>query len=424
MSHRTVLRPLAAMGAALALVLTGCSGPSEGTGSETSEPTDSLEIFSWWTASAEAAALSALTTEFENTYPGVEITNAAVAGGGGGNARAVLQTRLQGGDPPDSWMAGPGELARQYYDAGVIQPVTDVYDDELRAAIPSAVLDNMTIDGEIYSAAAGVGRGNVLFYNKELVESNGIELSANTGMDDLMGTVDRLKAAGVTPFCLGDATIFGDQVILDALLLASLGPDARNGLFDGSTEWTDPGVAEAVENYQTLLANANTDHSALTSSEAAGYLADGKCAYYIAGDWAYGYLKQAGAEDQVDFGYIPVPDTAGEYIAIIDTFVVAKDAANVVNAKRWLQSLSTVESQRAFSLEKGSIPVRTDVPMDGFPPYQVAAAKDFAQDTIVWGFSTGQIGTPSLLQSFGDAITAVNGGGGVDAFQAAMASAS
>ena len=53
--------------------------------------------------------------------PDVNIVNATVAGGGGSAARGVLQTRLAGGDPPDTWQVHPGfELIGQYVDPGFL----------------------------------------------------------------------------------------------------------------------------------------------------------------------------------------------------------------------------------------------------------------------------------------------------------------
>jgi glucose/mannose transport system substrate-binding protein len=74
-----------------------------------------LEVFSWWTSGGEGAALDALFSNYKKQYPDVEIVNAAVAGGGGSAARPVLQTRLAGGNPPDTWQSHPGyELLGQY----------------------------------------------------------------------------------------------------------------------------------------------------------------------------------------------------------------------------------------------------------------------------------------------------------------------
>src|SRR5215475_8144560 len=87
-----------------------------------------LEVFSWWTSGGEAAALDSLFKVYEKQNPGVDIINAAIAGGGGSNARPVLQTRLAGGNPPDTWQTHPGwELFGQYVQPGFCEPITELY---------------------------------------------------------------------------------------------------------------------------------------------------------------------------------------------------------------------------------------------------------------------------------------------------------
>jgi glucose/mannose transport system substrate-binding protein len=81
-----------------------------------------LEVFSWWTSGGEAKALESLFQAYKYKYPGVEVLNAAVTGGGGTAARPVLQTRLAAGDPPDVWQVHPGhELFGQYVPGGLLR---------------------------------------------------------------------------------------------------------------------------------------------------------------------------------------------------------------------------------------------------------------------------------------------------------------
>src|SRR5512136_2402219 len=67
-----------------------------------------LEIFSWW-AGDEGPALEALIAQYNKLYSGVEVVNSTVTGGSGVNARAVLKTRMLGGDPPDSFQVHAGQ---------------------------------------------------------------------------------------------------------------------------------------------------------------------------------------------------------------------------------------------------------------------------------------------------------------------------
>jgi glucose/mannose transport system substrate-binding protein len=42
-------------------------------------------------------------------HPNVEVVNATVTGGSGVNAKAVLKTRMLGGEPPDSFQVHAGQ---------------------------------------------------------------------------------------------------------------------------------------------------------------------------------------------------------------------------------------------------------------------------------------------------------------------------
>jgi glucose/mannose transport system substrate-binding protein len=144
-----------------------------------------LEVFSWWTSGGEAAALQALFDAYSADNPGVEIVNATVAGGGGSAARGVLQTRLAGGDPPDTWQVHPGfELIGQYVEPEFVAPVTDLYNEQGWFDVtPKALTDMMTAGEDIYQVTVGVHRGIGFWYNKKLLDANGITVGETMSVD-------------------------------------------------------------------------------------------------------------------------------------------------------------------------------------------------------------------------------------------------
>jgi len=74
-----------------------------------------LEVFSWWTSGREAVALEALFKAYNHKNPGVEVRNAGITGGGGLATRPVLQTRLAGSKPPDTWQTHSGHELLAHY---------------------------------------------------------------------------------------------------------------------------------------------------------------------------------------------------------------------------------------------------------------------------------------------------------------------
>ena len=112
-----------------------------------------LEIFSWWTGGGEEEGLLALFELFKEDNPDVEIINAAVAGGAGTNAKAVLKTRMLGGNPPDSFQVHAGmELTTTYVVTGMMEPLTDLFDEwGVKDKFPKGLLDIVSYQGDIYS---------------------------------------------------------------------------------------------------------------------------------------------------------------------------------------------------------------------------------------------------------------------------------
>src|SRR5687767_2692485 len=88
-----------------------------------------LEIFSWWTGGGEAAGKDALIAKFLELNPGVNIIDSAIAGGSGVNAKAVLTTRMLGGDPPDTFQVHAGaELNSLWVKAQRMEPLNEMFE--------------------------------------------------------------------------------------------------------------------------------------------------------------------------------------------------------------------------------------------------------------------------------------------------------
>jgi glucose/mannose transport system substrate-binding protein len=369
--------------------------------------TDQLEVFSWWTSGGEAAALDALFESYNASNPDSEIINATVAGGGGSAARAVLQTRLAGGDPPDTWQVHPGhELLDQYVAPGFVVPITDLYEEQgWNEVMPQALTDLMTQDDEVYQVTVGVHRGNGLWYNKKLLDENGISVGETMSVDEFIEAADALQAAGVTPLCVGDSGIWATAQLFENTLLGVLGPEKYMGLWDGTTAFDSPEAKEAMAVYGQMLEYQNEDHSALSWDQAVKALMEGRCAFNSMGDWAYGEFVNAQLEDNVDFGWVSHPGTAGSFMIVADGFVLANGAPNELGTKNWLRVMGSKEAQEAFNPLKGSICARTDCDRAKFGPYHNWSMDSFAADALVPTIVHGSAAPADFQQAFNDAVT-------------------
>jgi glucose/mannose transport system substrate-binding protein len=339
-------------------MLAACGTPAapEGPG----EPSGSVEIFSWWTAGGEAEGLEAMYEVFSARYPDVEIINATVAGGAGMEAKAVLATRMQAGDPPDSFQVHAGhELIDSWVVADKMEPVTFIFEEnDWLDVYPPGVIEILSSEGDIWSVPVNIHRSNVLWYNKQVFADNG--LTPPTSLDEFFDAADTLMAAGVTPLAMGDSSVWVDLHVFESLLLAELGPDGYRGLWTGSTDWNGSEVTAALEDFAWMMDYVNTDHSALSWDQAAQLVVDGDAAMTIMGDWAEGYFKSVGLTPDVEFGYAPSPGTDGSFIMLSDSFGLPQGAPNREGAIAWLTVCGSREGQDAFNPIKGSIPARTD----------------------------------------------------------------
>ena len=410
-----------------ALIDSGYYNASDFTGlGESAAPTEApaagkVEVFSWWTGGGEAAGLEAMIKVFNAKYPGVEFVNAAVAGGAGTNARAVLATRLQAGDPPDSWQGHAGqELIGTYVAGKQIEPLNDLYAAEgWLDVMPKTLIPLISQDGNIYSVPVNIHRANVLWYNPKILADN--KIAVPTTIDEWIAAMDTLKAAGVQPLALGEQ--WTKMHLMETVLLGTLGADKYNGLWDGTTDWASPEVTKALENYSKILSYANTDSTSLTWQDASQLVVNGDAAFNVMGDWAEGYFRELGKTPKTDYGWAPVPGTSGVFQFLSDSFVLAVGAPDKEGAMDWLKVAGSKEGQEAFNPVKGSICARTDCDKSLFGVYLQSAMEDWSTNVVVGSLTHGVVANDSWKSEIDTALGLFIADGNVANFQAALVAA-
>ncbi|WP_130860486.1 ABC transporter substrate-binding protein [Gracilibacillus phocaeensis] len=387
------------------LLLAACGGDDQDTGGKSDDGGDSdgggedtVEIFSWWTGAGEEDGLLALIDLFEEKHPDITVENAAVAGGAGTNAKAVLATRMQGNDPPSTFQVhGGAELNESWVAADKMTPLNDFYEEnELTDKFPEELLDMVSKDGDIYSVPVNIHRGNVLFYNMELFEENDIEVP--TTLDEFVNVLEQLDSAGVVPLALGDKESWPATQIFENLLLATLGPDDYRGLWAGDVSFDDPRVVEAAEHFQTIIGYVNEDHASRNWQDAAQLVGGKEAAMTNMGDWAKGYFSNdLSLETNQDFGYFAFPGTTEDFMVITDTFGLPDGVENPDTVKEFLSVLASVEGQDAFNPLKGSIPARVDADTSKYDEYGTDTMEDFQNSNLTPSLAHGSAASEGFL---------------------------
>jgi glucose/mannose transport system substrate-binding protein len=407
-----------------AVILTACGGAApaeEPAAVEEPMEADQVEVFSWWTGGGEAAGLEAMIKIFDAEYADIEFINAAVAGGAGTNARAVLASRLQAGDPPDSWQGHAGqELIGTYVAGGQIEPLNALYEAEgWLAVMPETLIPLISDGGNIYSVPVNIHRANVMWYNPTVLEDNGV--SVPTTVDEWFAAMDTLQAAGVIPLALGEQ--WTQLHLLETILLGSLGSDAYDGLWNGTTDWASADVTAALDDFEKALTYTNSDAASLSWQDASQLVINGDAAFNVMGDWAEGYFRELGSEPMTGYGWAPTPGSSGVFLFLSDSFTLAVGAPHPESAEAWLKIAGSKAGQEAFNPVKGSICARTDCDPELFGVYLQSAMDDWASNTVSGSLTHGVVANDSWKSEIDTALGLFVAGQDVATFQEALVAA-
>ena len=388
---------------ALALVLAACGGGQGGGKAGTGK----LEIFSWWTSGGEVEALNAVYDIFSAKWPDVEVENAALAGGQGqgGNMKALLETRMLGGEPPDSFQVHLGrELIDSHVIADRMEPLDWLYEEEgWNDIFPEDVIAIASYEGKPYSVPVNIHRSNVMWYRPSRLAEVGVTEPPKT-WDEFFEVAEKLKAAGIPAIALAEQDSNGgfSGHVLENILVAVLGPEKYRGLFDGSTGWDDPGVTEALEIMKDLYSYANPDFQSTSWGDINDrFVSDDGPAMMIMGDWTHGVLMSKGF---TDYHWAPAPGTDGIFVVLSDSFGLPKNAPNRANAVEFLRVIGSKEGQDAFNPIKGSIPARTDGDRSKYDEYLNEAMDAFKTNVGVPSIQHGAAVKQSFLVDYDIAL--------------------
>lgn len=399
-------RALAAVAATMALAtgVASCGAPS----SPNTEATDKLEVISWWTSGSEEQALNVLFDAFKTKYPDIEVVNAPVVGGGGAPAQVVLAQRLLAGDPPDVWQTFPNGALKAYVAQRQVADASSVVKDTgLDTALPQVILDGLTVDGKQYGVPTSSHRGNVLFFNLDVLREAGVAKPGNGyTTKDWVADLKKIKESGGVPLCLGAKDTFTTVALFENILLSVIGPEGWDQIAADRFNWRGAQVKEALDLFNQVLDLVDPAAGGLSWDQATKKLGEGGCAFETMNDSAYGELIKAGDVDGKTFGEVPFPSTESSYVAVVDTFVQARAAENGKNAAEFLAVIADPTVQLNFSKAKGSVPVRTDVDVSSLSPYQQSASKALRDSRVLWSITHGSLMSPTFQQGFYDAVNA------------------
>jgi glucose/mannose transport system substrate-binding protein len=393
---------------AIALVAFFVTRSGTDSATDTSKASGNLEIFTWWASGGEAAGLEGMTTEFTTQNPDLTFVNASVAGAAGVNAKGVLVSRMEAGNPPDTFQAHAGAELSSYVKAGQLEDLTALYKAEgWDKVFPADLIKTLTVDGKIYSVPVNIHRANVLWWNPAAAKKAGIT-KAPGSLDEMIADMEKFKKVGIDGIALAGMGDWAIAHLFDYVLLASMGAEKFNGLWNGATPWDGPEVSKAIDYLTKILSYGNSSKS-LDWPDAGKLVTSGKAGFFIMGDWASSQWQSEGLVLGTDYTWAPGPGTDGIYQWLSDSFTLPVGAPNRAAGLAWLKVCGSLAGQDAFNPKKGSIAVRTDSDASKYDDYLKAAMESWKVDTLVGstvhGVNYGNAGMAALNSAVGKFYT-------------------
>ena len=319
-----------------------------------------LEVTHWWTSGGEAAAVAEFAKAFDAT--GNTWVDGAIAGGGN-TARPIVVSRIIGGDPMGAFQFNHGRQAEELIEAGLLRDMTDVAEAEGWKDIvnPPSLLDACTVDGRIYCAPVNIHSWQWIWMSNAAFEKAGVPVP--TSWDEFVAAGPKLREAGIQPLALGGQP-WQSAGLFNVLMATIAGPEVLQKIYGDA----DAELAAGEEMARVFQAAAAARDMAQGSNvqdwnQATNLVLTGQAGGQVMGDWAQGEFAVAGKTAGTDYTCLPglgvrsVISTGGDafYFPVIDDADIA--AAQDALAATLLKP----ETQVAFNLKKGSLPIRGDV---------------------------------------------------------------
>ncbi|MEN8842308.1 MAG: ABC transporter substrate-binding protein [Octadecabacter sp.] len=333
------------------------------------------EVLHYWTSGGEAKSVAVLQEEFAAN--GGTWTDMPVAGGGGDAAGTALRARVLAGNAPTAAQI-KGPAIQEWFEEGVLADISEVAEaNNWSEILPEAIAGHMQCDGTWCAAPVNVHRVDWIWANAEVLAANGIEMP--TSWDEFNAAAETLLAAGIIPLAHGGQA-WQDATVFEAVALGILGADGFRKAFvelDMDTLTSDEMVA-VFDQMRTMRGFVDSNFSGRDWNLATAMVMNGEAAFQIMGDWAKGEFMAAGQVPGEDFLCASTPGDG--FLYNVDSFAMfAVDGDDKQAGQALLAELVVGASfQEVFNLNKGSIPVRTDVALDNFDECAVLSSDDMA----------------------------------------------
>jgi alpha-glucoside transport system substrate-binding protein len=280
---------------------------------------------------------------------------------------SLLQTRVDGGNPPDVVITPTIGQMFSFAEAGQLIDLGQVLDvAALAEHYDQGLVDLASRDGHLFGLFHTVNLGDLIWYNPKTYAGP----TSPATWDELDAWAAETAASGTTPWCMGleseAASGWPGAEFVTGILLRQAGPEFHDRWWQGEVPWTSPEIRTAFETFGAIATDPQMVYggpqavlATSFSNGADAIFADPPQCYLheqatFMGDIILGNFPDLKPIDDVDFFAMPdfsaqftgLQQISGEIVVLFnDTpqaraavkFMAAPESANLIaETGRWL----------------------------------------------------------------------------------------
>jgi raffinose/stachyose/melibiose transport system substrate-binding protein len=312
------------IGAAIAAtcLVVGLAACASGGGSE--EGSGTTELVLWDGVNLAATTEDGKATEnsflhravelFEQENPDITVEIVKTEGDIS-TSSAQFQAASIAGDGPDIRTSFTGGNTISFAD--FLLDLDGTFDDSVVQDLSgwNTVREGYKDDGALLGLPYGGGSYFYVFYNKEMAQKAGIDLSTPPATwEEMLDLAQETIDGGQPGFWLANQEGYVGAWVIAALVGGQLGDTAFTDMYNKTVPIDDPAMVKAYEAYAELYARGltNEDAGSVANADATAGFVQGKGTFYISGGWENATLAEAFGDN---VGVFPIPMIEGAQFA-------------------------------------------------------------------------------------------------------------
>lgn len=398
--RRTALVLISAL---IALLAAGGAGNASAAG----KMGGTVSVLATW-GGAELDSFNAMVKPFEDR------TGVRVEFQGTRDLSAVLQTRVQGGNPPDvAGLPNPGALpalARSH----ALKPLGRVLDmAEVDRDYPATWREIGRIGGEPYAIVVKTALKGLVWYDPKTLAADRVTVPPT--WDGMMALTERLAGRGTAAWCLGlgsgATTGWPATDWIDMMLLRASGPAVHDAWVQHKTAWDAAPVRQAWEQFGRIAANPKYVYGgpqAVLATDFAEapfpmFAKPPRCRFHMQATFVEDIIERqfSWVRPGSDLAFVAMPRIAAQYAGVAqiagDVFGMFHDTPQ---ARALIRYLVSADAQAIWVKRGGALSANMRVPLDAYPDVLSRRAADLLVHAPVARFGAGDMMPPEMTAAF------------------------